>query len=83
MFNRAYQFLPFNVLKTRLIKSENKNIDAYLKPGITVKIKYNYNNQIIFIKGIIKSIDKINGDLYLVNKRLDLNDIISVDILTK
>ena len=77
--NRAHQFLPFNALKEIVKNLELDNVFTCLKPGIIVKIKYKN----IELKGIIKSIDKINGYLYLVNKRLDFNDIISLEILTK
>ena len=58
----------------------NKKI-SMLNKGMKVRIKYYYGSEYVETTGIIKKIDNIYKKIYLLNSKIDINDILDIDII--
>lgn len=78
---RAKQFLPFWALEgfSDALKMVNNNEKRKLKSGDFVKVKYYYNFDYIETSGKIKKIDLKNKCIYLLNSKINFDDIIKIE----
>lgn len=94
MLNRASQFKPFSALKgfdevLKMVEDVALNKDILndnlnkLKAGDYVKIKYFSNLNFLEIVGTIKKVDRNLKKIFLLNSKIDMKDIISIEFILR
>lgn len=63
------------------LTNDINNKIAILKKGMKVQIKYYYGSEYVETTGIVKRIDCIYKNIYLLNSKIGFNDILDINIM--